>query len=158
MPEKAGARAVIDACKRCLGYVKTFTRLQGCPPDTVMLEDLASVALDVAALEQGYTRPAGAGYPLDVTVTANSASATVFRLEHMNAIKDSSHTFRPADVCRALLAALEASEGRRRKRKRDQTPDAFGLAVKRDLLQRVGRRRPAAGCLRRLAVQLSSHL
>jgi hypothetical protein len=45
--------------------------------------------------------------------------------------------FRPSDVCRALLAALEASEGRRRKRKRDQTPDAFGLAIKRDLLRRV---------------------
>jgi hypothetical protein len=55
----------------------------------------------------------------------------------MSAIKDSSHAFRPADVCRALLAALEASEGRRRKRKRDQTPDAIGLAVKRDLLQRA---------------------
>ena len=55
----------------------------------------------------------------------------------MSAVKDTSHTFRPADVCRALLAALEASEGRRRKRKRDQTPDAFGLAVKRALLQRV---------------------
>ena len=48
-----------------------------------------------------------------------------------------SPAFRPADVCRALLAALEASEGRRRQRKRDQTPDAFGLGVKRDLLQRV---------------------
>jgi len=46
-------------------------------------------------------------------------------------------TLRPADVCRALLAALEAAEGRRRSRKRDQTPDAFGLAVKRLLLQRV---------------------
>jgi hypothetical protein len=55
----------------------------------------------------------------------------------MNAVKASSHPFRPADVCKALLAALEASEGRRRKRKRDQTPDAFGLAVKRALLQRV---------------------
>jgi hypothetical protein len=55
----------------------------------------------------------------------------------MSAISDPSHAFRPADVCRALLAALEASEGRRRKRKRDQTPDAFGLAVKRDLLQRA---------------------
>jgi hypothetical protein len=48
-----------------------------------------------------------------------------------------SPVFRPADVCKALLAALEASEGRRRQRKRDQTPDAFGLGVKRDLLQRV---------------------
>ena len=54
-----------------------------------------------------------------------------------NAMKDSSPSLRPADVCRALLAALEASEGRRRKRKRDQTPDAFGLAVKRDLLRRA---------------------
>lgn len=44
---------------------------------------------------------------------------------------------RPADVCRALLAALEASEGRRRRRKRDQTADAFGLGVKKDLLQSV---------------------
>ena len=50
---------------------------------------------------------------------------------------DASHAFRPADVCRALLAALDASEGRRRNRKRDQTAGAFGLAVKRDLLQRA---------------------
>jgi hypothetical protein len=55
----------------------------------------------------------------------------------MSAVKHSSHALRPADVCRALLAALEASEGRRRKRKRDQTPDAFGLAVKRDLLRQA---------------------
>ena len=54
----------------------------------------------------------------------------------MTGLSDSP-AFRPADVCRALLSALEASEGRRRMRKRDQTPDAFGLAVKRDLLQRV---------------------
>ena len=44
---------------------------------------------------------------------------------------------RPAEVCAALLTALEAAEGRRRSRKRDQTPDAIGLAIKRDLLQRV---------------------
>jgi hypothetical protein len=44
---------------------------------------------------------------------------------------------RPAEVCAALLAALEASEGRRRSRKRDQTPDAIGLTVKRALLQRA---------------------
>lgn len=46
-------------------------------------------------------------------------------------------TIRPADVCRALLLALDASEGRRRRRKRDQRPDAIGLAVKRELLRRV---------------------
>ena len=44
---------------------------------------------------------------------------------------------RPADVCRALLAALEASEGRRQRRKRDQTPDAIGLSIKRKLLEQA---------------------
>ena len=44
---------------------------------------------------------------------------------------------RPGEVCRELLAALEASEGRRKRRKRDTTPDAIGLAVKRDLLERA---------------------
>jgi hypothetical protein len=42
---------------------------------------------------------------------------------------------RPAHTCARLLAALEASEGRRRKRKRDTTPDAIGLAIKRRLLE-----------------------
>jgi hypothetical protein len=49
---------------------------------------------------------------------------------------------RPAEVCGALLAALEAAEGRRRSRKRDQTPDGIGLAIKRDLLQRAVRENP----------------
>jgi len=71
VPEKSGSNAVIDACKRCLGYVKTFTKLQGSPAPKVMLDDLATVDLDVAALEQGYKRPQGAGYSLDVTVTDN---------------------------------------------------------------------------------------
>ena len=48
-----------------------------------------------------------------------------------------SQSFRPAEVCKALLAALEGAEGQRRKRKRDQTPDAIGLAVKRELLERA---------------------
>lgn len=55
----------------------------------------------------------------------------------MSTLTDPTRAFRPADVCRALLAALDAADGRRRKRKRDQTADAFGLAVKRDLLQRA---------------------
>ncbi len=41
---------------------------------------------------------------------------------------------RPAVVCAALLDALDASEGRRRRRKRDTTPDAIGLTLKRGLL------------------------
>jgi len=44
---------------------------------------------------------------------------------------------RPREVCQALLAALDASEGRRRRRKRDTTPDAIGLALKREILRRA---------------------
>jgi len=44
---------------------------------------------------------------------------------------------RPAVLCRELLAALEASEGRRRRRKRDTTPDSVGLHIKRELLERA---------------------
>jgi hypothetical protein len=53
-------------------------------------------------------------------------------------------TFRPADVCKALLAALDAADGRRRSRKRDQTPDAIGLALKREILERVVEENPDA--------------
>src|SRR6266498_2496242 len=61
----------------------------------------------------------------------------------MNADQGSLQSFRPADVCRALLAALEAAEGRRKRRKRDQTPDAIGLALKREILERVVEDDPA---------------
>ena len=69
VPEKHRSHAVISACLRCHGFVKTLIVLQGCPPGAVMLEDLASVDLDVAAIEQDYVRPPGAGYPLAATVT-----------------------------------------------------------------------------------------
>jgi hypothetical protein len=49
---------------------------------------------------------------------------------------------RPKDVCRQLLAALDASEGRRRRRKRDTTPDAIGLSLKRELLDEAIRDDP----------------
>ena len=68
VPEKGGTSRVIEACKRCLGYVKSFTTLQGSPAAKVMLDDLASVDLDVAALEHGYRRPPTPGYSLDITL------------------------------------------------------------------------------------------
>lgn len=49
---------------------------------------------------------------------------------------------RPGEVCRQLLAALDASEGRRRKRKRDTTPDAIGMDIKRRLLEEAARDDP----------------
>lgn len=42
---------------------------------------------------------------------------------------------RPAEFCRDMLATIDASEGRRRRRKRNTTPDAIGLEMKRALLE-----------------------
>ena len=49
---------------------------------------------------------------------------------------------RPAEICGRLLAALDASEGRRRRRKRDTTPDSLGMAIKRRLLEETVRDDP----------------
>jgi FdhE protein len=78
VPEKDGATRVVESCKRCLGYVKTFTRLQASPAPRVILDDLANVDLDMAALEQGYKRPPGAGYALDVAVVEKAGASDKF--------------------------------------------------------------------------------
>ena len=51
-------------------------------------------------------------------------------------------TIRPRDLCRGLLAALEVSEGRRKQRQRDTTPDAIGLVIKREILDAAVREDP----------------
>jgi hypothetical protein len=53
---------------------------------------------------------------------------------------------RPADACRALLGALDASEGRRRRRKRDTTPDTLGMVIKRHLLEQTVLSDPEPDC------------
>lgn len=74
VPENSGSNSVIEACTHCRSYVKSFTTLQGSPPDSIILDDLASVELDIAAVEHGYKRPEGSGYFLDATVAENSAA------------------------------------------------------------------------------------
>ena len=78
VPDQQGTRGVIEACRRCRSYVKAFTKLQGTPPVAVMLEDLASVDLDIAALAQGYARPAGAACEFDVAVELKDAGRRFF--------------------------------------------------------------------------------
>jgi hypothetical protein len=52
-------------------------------------------------------------------------------------------TLTPADLCRGLLGALDASEGRRKRRARNTTADSIGLEIQRDLLEAVVRDEPA---------------
>jgi FdhE protein len=64
--EEGGERRQVETCAACRGYLKTLTTLQAGPACDVILDDLSSVELDVAALDQGFARPAGPGCPLDV--------------------------------------------------------------------------------------------
>ncbi len=52
-------------------------------------------------------------------------------------------TITPAELCRGLLDALDASEGRRKRRARDTTADSIGLAIQRELLEDIVRDAPA---------------
>jgi len=53
-------------------------------------------------------------------------------------------TVTPVEVCSGLLSALDASEGRRRRRSRNTTADSIGLAIQRGLLEDAVRERPSA--------------
>jgi FdhE protein len=73
LPEQHGATGEIDTCATCQGYLKTYTALQALPAYAVALQDLATIALDVAALDRGYTRPERPGYALACRLVASSA-------------------------------------------------------------------------------------
>ena len=49
----------------------------------------------------------------------------------------------PGEFSRLLLQSLAASDGRRKRRKRNTTPDAIGLELKRELLERAAAADPA---------------
>ncbi len=72
--EKSNANHSVDACNRCLGYVKIFATLERRPAGRLMIDDLATVPLDLAAMERGYKRPSGAGFNLDVSLLEDGAA------------------------------------------------------------------------------------
>jgi FdhE protein len=62
-------REKIEVCDRCHGYLKTITTFAPIRPEQVVLQDLATVVLDVAAVERGYRPPSLRG-PLAVRIVA----------------------------------------------------------------------------------------
>jgi FdhE protein len=64
----------IEMCQACRGYVKTVTTLAPTPADELLLVDLATVELDVAAIEHGYARPSRPGVALHTRVTTAERS------------------------------------------------------------------------------------
>lgn len=68
VPEENGETRKVDACDHCKGYLKAVTTLRPWPADGVVLRDLATVDLDLAALERGYARPSVPARPLQASV------------------------------------------------------------------------------------------
>jgi FdhE protein len=67
----------VETCLHCFGYLKSVTTLQAIPPVELLLRDVETVELDIAARDRGYVRPEGAGFPLDLRVTADRPSGDV---------------------------------------------------------------------------------
>jgi FdhE protein len=67
-PEAGDQTRKIEVCNTCKGYLKGFTTVRALPPWAILVDDLTSVPLDVAALERGYRRPERTGWALDAKV------------------------------------------------------------------------------------------
>jgi FdhE protein len=68
VPEGSGETRKVATCLSCKGYLKTLTTLQASPGYAIPLDDLATIDLDIASMERGYTRPQQLGYHLAVRV------------------------------------------------------------------------------------------
>jgi hypothetical protein len=77
----------------------------------------------------------------ETRVTSHDAPAVSTQDSRLSTL-DSRLSIRPAQICRRLLAALDATEGRRRRRKRNTTPDAIGISIKRGLMEQTMRDDP----------------
>jgi FdhE protein len=74
-PEGEGQTRTVEVCRSCKGYVKTLATVRPVAPWAVLLEDLASIPLDLAALERGYQRPERSAYDLAVRITERGRTA-----------------------------------------------------------------------------------
>jgi formate dehydrogenase maturation protein FdhE len=73
LPKQRGTTGQIDTCATCKGDLKTHITLQALPAYAVTLQDLATIALDMAALDRGYTHPERPGYALACRLVASPA-------------------------------------------------------------------------------------
>lgn len=68
-PETDEQMRKVEVCHSCKGYLKAVTTVRPLAPWAVLLDDVTTVHLDVAALERGYQRPERPGYALEARIT-----------------------------------------------------------------------------------------
>jgi FdhE protein len=65
-PDTEVQRLHVEVCEICKGYLKVMNTSAPIPSVLLVLEDAASEHLDIAAMEQGYYRPSGNGFFVDL--------------------------------------------------------------------------------------------
>jgi FdhE protein len=60
----------VDGCRSCGGYVKSVTTLLALPEEQLAAEDVATLHLDLVAIERGFARPDGAVHAAAARVTS----------------------------------------------------------------------------------------
>jgi FdhE protein len=58
----------VETCASCRHYLKAFAALTPASPLEMLLDDLETLELDLAARERGFTRPDTLGYPVSVNI------------------------------------------------------------------------------------------
>jgi FdhE protein len=69
-PEEGETSRKVEVCDSCKGYVKAEPTVRSLAPWEILLDDLATVPLEVAALDRGYHRPERPGFALSAKVVA----------------------------------------------------------------------------------------
>ena len=67
-PEAGEQSRKIEVCNTCKGYLKAVTTVRPLAPWAILVDDLTTVPLDIAALERGYRRPERPGYALEARI------------------------------------------------------------------------------------------
>jgi FdhE protein len=68
VPHDQGERVRVESCDGCHGYLKSVATLRPNALWQLMLEDLRTIPLDLAAADRGYQRPGPTGYAIGVAV------------------------------------------------------------------------------------------
>jgi FdhE protein len=86
LPDGAGDSCRAETCAQCRAYVKTLSTLTAIPAAELGVEDLATVDLDMAALERGYRRPAVSGARLDARLVSTNRPARSKLIDHLGGL------------------------------------------------------------------------
>jgi FdhE protein len=67
-PEEGETSRKVEVCDSCKGYVKAEPTVRHLEPWEILLDDVATLPLEVAALDRGYHRPERPGFALELQV------------------------------------------------------------------------------------------